>query len=182
MEDPVAVAAAHDAQESTPLLRGDINTTTNNHNDRRHETCHYYDDCDTPNWYWPWPAAYWAAIPVIFLAGLAVGPAMAMTSPLVKLLFCERGIPDLFKDKNRDHLLLSGDEKDCDSSEHSAAIAKFTGVFASLTSVLGKHRSSSSPPLFFFFFLYYPFSPKDRYRIILLLLHWNFLLTSIFNY
>ncbi|KAK3806590.1 MAG: major facilitator superfamily domain-containing protein [Linnemannia elongata] len=136
MEDPVAVAAAHDAQESTPLLRGDINTTTNNHNDRRHETCHYYDDCDTPNWYWPWPAAYWAAIPVIFLAGLAVGPAMAMTSPLVKLLFCERGIPDLFKDKNRDHLLLSGDEKDCDSSEHSAAIAKFTGVFASLTSVL----------------------------------------------
>ncbi|KAF9544789.1 hypothetical protein EC957_011693 [Mortierella hygrophila] len=132
MDDPVAVAHA---QESTPLLRGDINTATNN-NDRRQGASHDDDDDDTPNWYWPWPAAYWAAIPVIFLAGLAVGPAMAMTPPLVKFLFCERGIPDLFKDKNKDHLLLSSGEKDCDSSEYSAAIAKFIGVFASFTSVL----------------------------------------------
>lgn len=135
MDDPEAVAAAHDAQESTPLLRGDITTTNNN--DRRQETSPYDDDGDTPKWYWPWPAAYWAAIPVIFLAGLAVGPAMALTAPLLKILFCERGIPDLFKDKNRDHaLLLSSDEEDCESSEYSAAIAKFAGVFASLTSVL----------------------------------------------
>lgn len=155
MDDPEAVAAAHDAQESTPLLRGDITTTNNN--DRRQETSPYDDDGDTPKWYWPWPAAYWAAIPVIFLAGLAVGPAMALTAPLLKILFCERGIPDLFKDKNRDHaLLLSSDEEDCESSEYSAAIAKFAGVFASLTSVLGMHRSSSSSPPFFLSFFFQP--------------------------
>ncbi|KAG0276227.1 hypothetical protein BGZ95_007824 [Linnemannia exigua] len=134
MEDPVAVAEAHDsdriqAEESTPLLRG------NNTN-----TSHHHDNDETPKWYWPWPAAYWAAIPVIFLAGLSVGPAIAMTTPLIKLLFCERGIPDLFKDKkNRDHFgMLLGDkeEEDCDSAEYSAAIAKFAGIFASLTSVL----------------------------------------------
>ncbi|KAF9901330.1 hypothetical protein EC991_006257 [Linnemannia zychae] len=136
MEDPVAVAEAHDtdrlqAEESTPLLRGD-NTTPG-----YQETSHYDD---TPKWYWPWAPAYWAAIPVIFLAGLAVGPAIAMTTPLVKHLFCERGIPDLFKDKNKDHfamLATLGDKtEDCDSAEYSAAIAKFTGIFASLTSVL----------------------------------------------
>ncbi|KAF8945867.1 hypothetical protein BGZ47_001826 [Haplosporangium gracile] len=133
MDDPVAVAAAHDAQESTPLLRGD---TSNN--DRRHHQHETYqcDEYEAPKWYWPWPAAYWAALPIIFLAGLTVGPTMAMTSPFVKLLFCERGIPDLFKDKNSDYLLLPDGEKDCDSLEYSAAIAKFTGVLASLSSVL----------------------------------------------
>ncbi|KAG0374892.1 hypothetical protein BGX24_009801 [Mortierella sp. AD032] len=137
MEDPVAVAEAHDSdrirvEESTPLLRG------NNTNTRHQEaTSHHHDDVETPKWYWPWPAAYWAAIPVIFLAGLSVGPAIAMTTPLIKLLFCERGIPDLFKDKNRDHFDMLGDKKeDCDSAEYSAAIAKFTGIFASLTAVL----------------------------------------------
>ncbi|KAG0287061.1 hypothetical protein BGZ96_008969 [Linnemannia gamsii] len=122
MDDPVAVAAAHDAQESTPLLK------RNNNNDHVDET---------PKWYWPWPAAYWATIPVIFLAGLAVGPMVAMYTPLIKQLFCERGIPDLFKDKNSDHLfLLPGDENDCDSPEYSAAIAKFYGVLNSLSAVL----------------------------------------------
>ncbi|KAF9154150.1 hypothetical protein BG015_001726 [Linnemannia schmuckeri] len=132
MDDPIAVAAAHDAQESTPLLRGD--TSNNDRRHHQHKTYHY-DEYEAPKWYWPWPAAYWAAIPVIFLAGLAVGPAMAMTSPLAKLLFCERGIPDLFKDKNSDHLLIPGGEKDCDSPEYSAAIAKFTVYYNKGTSL-----------------------------------------------
>jgi hypothetical protein len=139
MDDPEAVAAAHDAQEATPLLRG------NNDNDRRqHKTGHSDHDDDTPKWYWPWPATYWAAIPVIFIAGVVIGPTIAMSTPLIKLLFCERGIPDLFKDKNVDYLFsLTGDEKDCESPEYSAAIAKFSGVLTSLTAILGKHRSSS---------------------------------------
>ncbi|KAF9133982.1 hypothetical protein BGW39_008469 [Mortierella sp. 14UC] len=136
MEDPVAAAEAHDteriqAEESTPLLRGDNATPID-------QKPGHYDDA--PKWYWPWPPAYWAAIPVIFLAGLSVGPAIAMTTPLIKLLFCQRGIPDLFRDRNRDHyamLAAPGDKKeDCDSAEYSAAIAKFAGIFASLTSVL----------------------------------------------
>ncbi|KAF9095278.1 hypothetical protein BGX29_009117 [Mortierella sp. GBA35] len=139
MEDPVAAAEAHDsdsiqAEEATPLLRGNDSNSNKRHSQEEEEEEN--QDDDTPRWYWPWPATYWAAIPVIFLAGLSIGPAIAMTAPLIKFLFCERGIPDLFKDKNRDHFNALEDEKDCDSAEYSAAIAKFAGIFGSLSAVL----------------------------------------------
>ncbi|KAF9359513.1 hypothetical protein BGX26_012146 [Mortierella sp. AD094] len=98
-------------------------------------------------WYWPWQASHWAAIPVIFLAGLSIGPANALAAPLIKVLFCERGIPKYFPiQNNTNHLsslsslsLLSdpsGDDGRCDSAEYSAAIAKFVGINASLAAVL----------------------------------------------
>ncbi|KAF9172325.1 hypothetical protein BGX21_001344 [Mortierella sp. AD011] len=98
-------------------------------------------------WYWPWQASHRAVIPVILLAGLSIGPARALTAPLIKTLFCERGIPMYFPiQNNTNHLsslsslsLLSDplDNNDqCDSAEYSAAIAKFIGINASLTSIL----------------------------------------------
>ncbi|KAG0010943.1 hypothetical protein BGZ80_001064 [Entomortierella chlamydospora] len=98
-------------------------------------------------WYWPWQASHRAAIPVILLAGLSIGPARALTAPLIKALFCERGIPMYFPiQNNTNHLsslsslsLLSDplDNNDqCDSAEYSAAIAEFIGINASLTSIL----------------------------------------------
>ncbi|KAF8931965.1 Hippocampus abundant transcript 1 protein [Dissophora ornata] len=96
-----------------------------------------------PTWYWPWQPRYWAAIPVIFLAGLAIGPAIALSASFIKVLFCERGIPKYFATSNSaagDIFSLSGDHPSegnrCDSAEYSAAIAKFFGIYASLSAIL----------------------------------------------
>ncbi|KAF9929330.1 hypothetical protein FBU30_001691 [Linnemannia zychae] len=126
MENPRETIDGHDrdgaqTHEATPLL-GESHTA----GELRHHSI--------PKWYWPWPAQYWAAIPVIFLAGLAIGPTVAMLNPLIKVLFCERGIPDWFKSKNNGS--FDSLDENCDSAEYSAAIAKFSGLYSSLTAVL----------------------------------------------
>ncbi|KAF9206531.1 hypothetical protein BGZ49_002301, partial [Haplosporangium sp. Z 27] len=94
----------------------------------------------TSPWYWPWQPSHWAAIPIIFIAGLSFGPSMILGAPLLKTLFCERGLPAHFPVQNNTNSLQSlssqsflsepsnenGDR--CDSAEYSAAIAKFLGI------------------------------------------------------
>ncbi|KAF9917332.1 hypothetical protein BX616_001319 [Lobosporangium transversale] len=134
--------------ETTPLFgneQSDQNTTTPSllHKEDRHRL----------TWYWPWQPTYWAAIPVIFLAGLSAGPSLAMMPPLIKTLFCERGIPKYFpiQDVNNNFTIAgnnyisintlaslaqtSEDDSRCDSAEYSAAIAKFVGISASLAAI-----------------------------------------------
>lgn len=94
-------------------------------------------------WYWPWETSYWAAVPVIFLTGMAYGPAFSFLTPIVKQLFCERGIPAGLPGHHRDDSLPSNvtslfADKDCDSPEYSAAVAKFTGITYSLSAAIGK--------------------------------------------
>ncbi|KAF9925722.1 hypothetical protein BGZ67_008484, partial [Mortierella alpina] len=101
----------------------------------------------TPAWYWPWQAKYWAAIPVIFMAGFAVAPTASLSAPFLKMLFCERGLPMLFPINNGTDSVNSGlnlnfydspnnDDGHCDSAEYSAAIAKFFSIGNSLAAVL----------------------------------------------
>jgi MFS family permease len=102
------------------------------------------DSHPAPTGYWPWRPHYLAVLPVIFLTGLSMGPAVALHAPLVKELFCERGIPKYFpgnfsSDERAGyghHALFGPGEADrCDSAEYSAAIAKFVGIQASLAAV-----------------------------------------------
>ncbi|KAG0035007.1 Hippocampus abundant transcript 1 protein [Podila clonocystis] len=124
LEDPQVVLEA--PSEHTSLL---------------HSTTH---DSPTPHhrknpWYWPWDASYWAAVPVIFLTGLAYGPAFSFLTPMVKELFCERGIPTYIPGHHRDSLPSNDTlfaDKDCDSAEYSAAVAKFTGITYSLSAII----------------------------------------------
>ncbi|KAG0335700.1 hypothetical protein BG000_007290 [Podila horticola] len=89
-------------------------------------------------WYWPWDASYWAAVPVIFLAGMAYGPGLSFLAPLVKELFCERGIPTYIPGHHRDSLPSNDTmlNKDCDSAEYSAAVAKFIGITYSMSAII----------------------------------------------
>ncbi|KAF9386188.1 hypothetical protein CPC16_007697 [Podila verticillata] len=92
-------------------------------------------------WYWPWETSYWAAVPVIFLTGMAYGPAFSFLTPMVKQLFCERGIPAGLPGYHRDDSLPINDaslfaDKDCDSPEYSAAVAKFTGITYALSAAI----------------------------------------------
>ncbi|GJJ79250.1 hypothetical protein EMPS_11610 [Entomortierella parvispora] len=121
------------SSERTALLR-------NQESDRHPSGTH-----PPPTGLWPWRPHYWAAIPVIFLAGLSIGPAVAMNAPLVKELFCERGIPKFFpgnfsSDERAGyghHSTPNGPEGDgrCNTAEYSAAIAKFVGINASLSAI-----------------------------------------------
>ncbi|KAF8982004.1 hypothetical protein BGZ46_001963 [Entomortierella lignicola] len=100
-------------------------------------------------WYWPWQPSHWAAIPIIFTAGLSFGPSMILGAPLLKTLFCERGLPAHFPVQNNTNSLQSlslqsflsepsnenGDR--CDSAEYSAAIAKFLGIHVFLIAFFG---------------------------------------------
>ncbi|KAF9959362.1 hypothetical protein BGZ72_009824 [Mortierella alpina] len=98
-------------------------------------------------WYWPWQPKYWAAIPVIFMAGFAVAPTASLSAPFLKMLFCERGLPTLFPINNGTDSVNSGqnlyfidspnnDDGHCDSAEYSAAIARFYSTGSSLAAVM----------------------------------------------
>ncbi|KAI1293240.1 hypothetical protein EDD11_008493, partial [Mortierella claussenii] len=142
IEDPIV-------GETTALLGNETHSFTPNTSNSDHGTGHRQ-----PAWYWPWNAQYWAAIPVIFFAGLSIGPAIAMTAPFIKAIFCERGIPKYFPVQSNHHGMMMtwgndinnnnnnafqgpGPEGNpqCDSAEYSAAIAKFVGINASLGAV-----------------------------------------------
>ncbi|KAG0341761.1 hypothetical protein BG004_005919 [Podila humilis] len=93
-------------------------------------------------WYWPWAPSYWAAVPVIFLTGMGNGPAFVFLAPMVKALFCERGIPAHLPGHHYEDSLPNDGDNDpqnrCDSAEYSAAIAQFTGISVALSSIIGK--------------------------------------------
>ncbi|KAF9353126.1 hypothetical protein BGX34_011789 [Mortierella sp. NVP85] len=79
-------------------------------------------------WYWPWQPSYWAILPTIFLTGLFITPAAIMLPPLLKNLFCERGIPGLVAVHPHPN---NQDPPNCDSAEYSAAVAKFFSIVVS---------------------------------------------------
>ncbi|KAF9426395.1 hypothetical protein BGZ94_006596, partial [Podila epigama] len=120
---------------------------TNEHTSLLHPTSPYANDRTKPRWYWPWEPSYWAAIPAIFLAGMAYGPSWGFLAPMLKELFCERGIPEGLPGHHPPPppssppgegllSLLSNMPDRCNSAEYSAAVAKFSGISFAITSII----------------------------------------------
>ncbi|KAI8362944.1 major facilitator superfamily domain-containing protein [Mortierella sp. GBAus27b] len=102
--------------ETTALLNGSSSAPTqDNHNLTSHGS---------------WVPRYWAVIPITFLGGLYTAPSAIMFPPLLKVLFCERGIPALVAAHQGP--AGSSDDGRCDSAEYSAAIAKFFSITVSI--------------------------------------------------
>jgi len=93
-------------------------------------------------WYWPWQPSYLAILPPIFLTGLFITPVAIMLPPLLRDLFCERGIPGLVAAHPSPN---NHDPPNCDSAEYSAAVAKFFSIIASSAAGFGMvtlHRTN----------------------------------------
>ncbi|KAG0053310.1 hypothetical protein BGZ83_001349 [Gryganskiella cystojenkinii] len=139
-----------DTSAAAPSSSSTSERTALLHDQHRHQEQpqhHHHDQHPPPTGFWPWRPHYWAAVPIIFLAGLSTGPAVAMTAPFVKELFCDRGIPKYFPGNfssderggfgHSGHGTGGNDDTDrCNSAEYSAAIAKFVGINHSLSAVL----------------------------------------------